>query len=194
MKHAVALMVAAQLLAPLAVLHAADLEETFTRPDDASKHSCYWYWMFGNIETNALAEPTEDKTVSATPNALVLFNPALVLAPLVGFNFEKGFDRVTEERMGTNPERISPAHHITKNAPPTIIFHGRADTTVPFPTSEAFTTKMKAAGNRCELVGFDGAAHSFYHSEPFFTQTQTAADGFLASLGWLKASPTGIKD
>ena len=47
---------------------------------------------------------------------------------------------------------------------------------------------MIKAGNRCELVGFDGANHGFYHREPFFTQTMKAADKFLASLGWLKGS------
>ena len=134
-------------------------------------------------------ERSEDKDISGTPNALVLFNPALVLAPIDGFDRERSSaPRITEERMGTKPENISPAHHITKNGPPTIIFHGRADTTVPFVTAEAFTVKMKASGNRCELVGFDGANHGFYHREPFFTQTMNAADKFLASLGWLKES------
>ena len=55
MKNAITLFLAL-LLAPLAGLQAYDLEETFTRPDDASKPACYWYWMFGNIETNAIAK------------------------------------------------------------------------------------------------------------------------------------------
>lgn len=137
----------------------------------------------------AFDEPTEDKNVSATPNALVLFNPALVLAPLDGYKHE-GSGKIAEWRMGTRPENISPAHHITKNAPPTIIFHGRADTTVPFVTAEAFTAKMKEAENRCELVGFDGQTHGFFNREPFSTQTQKATDKFLASLGWIKESAT----
>ena len=136
-------------------------------------------------------EPNEDKNISATPNALILFNPGVVLAPLDGYESEgKGKSKVKgkiiEWRFGTKPENISPAHHITTNAPPTIIFHGRADTTVPFLTVEAFTAKMKAAGNRCELVGFDGQQHGFFNSEPFLSQTLKATDKFLASLGWLK--------
>ncbi|MCE9518080.1 MAG: alpha/beta hydrolase [Verrucomicrobia bacterium] len=130
--------------------------------------------------------PTEDKTVSATPNALVLFNPGLVLAPLNGNNFGGSGKRATEERFGTKPENISPAHHVKKGAPPTIIFHGKADTTVPYATVEAFTDLMIKAGNRCELVGFDGEQHGFFNSEPFLSQTLKAADKFLTSLGWLK--------
>lgn len=132
-------------------------------------------------------EPTEDKTVSATPNALVLFNPALVLAPMDGYNFGDIGKRATEKHYGTKPKNISPAHHICKGAPPTIIFHGKADTTVPYMTTEAFAAEMIKAGNRCELVGFDGESHGFFNREPCFTQTLKAADKFLTSLGWLKA-------
>ena len=134
----------------------------------------------------AFDEPNEDKTVSATPNALVLFNPGLVLAPLDGNKFGGSGKRATEERFGTKPENISPAHHVKKGAPPTIIFHGKADTTVPYVTVEAFTAEMIKAGNRCELVGFDGQQHGFFNNEPFLSQTLKAADKFLASLGWLK--------
>ena len=132
-------------------------------------------------------EPSEDKTVSAVPNALVLFNPALVLAPIEGFSLAEGFGtRVPEERMGTKPEKISPAHQVTRNGPPTIIFHGREDTTVPFASAEAFTAKMKSLGNRCELHSFDGQKHGFFNGDEFKQKTLAEADTFLVSLGWLK--------
>ena len=132
-------------------------------------------------------EPTDDKNISATPNALVLFNPALVMAPMEGLNLDKSFGaRVPEERLGTKGENISPAHHVSSNAPPTIIFHGRADTTVPFATVEAFAAKMKAAGNRCEVIGYDGQPHGFFNHEPWLDKTQAEADKFLTALGWLK--------
>jgi dipeptidyl aminopeptidase/acylaminoacyl peptidase len=117
---------------------------------------------------------------------LVLFNPALVLAPMDSYTFDVSGARVSEERFGTKPEKISPAHHVKQGAPPTIIFHGKADTTVPYATTEAFTAGMTKAGNRCELVGFDKQPHGFFNREPFLTQTQKAADRFLVSLGWLK--------
>jgi acetyl esterase len=139
-------------------------------------------------------EPTEDKAVGSVPNALVLFNPALVLAPMEGLALEGFGTRVPAERLGAAPEKLSPAHHVKKGAPPTIIFHGKADTTVPYATAEKFEHVMKAAGNRCELVGFDGEGHGFFNlgrgDNTAYHATLVATDRFLASLGWVKGDPT----
>lgn len=78
---------------------------------------------------DAFDEPGEDRSVSAAPNALVLFNPALTLAPLPGWKAEGFGTSVGAERLGCAPPAISPAHHVRPGAPPAIIFHGRADTT-----------------------------------------------------------------
>ena len=136
---------------------------------------------------SAFDEPGEDQNISATPNALVLFNPALVLAPMEGLKVSVSPERVSAERFGTKPENISPAHHVKAGTSPTIIFHGRADKTVPFTTAEAFAAKMKAAGNRCELVGYEGQSHGFFNQEPWLAKTTAEMDKFLVSLGWLPA-------
>ncbi len=135
-------------------------------------------------------EPAEDKKISSVPNALVLFNPALVLAEMEGLTLEGFGTRVPEERMGTAPKNLSPAHHVKKGAPPTIIFHGKADTTVPYATAEAFTRVMQAAGNRCELVGYEGQPHGFFNhgrKGGKYAETLAASDAFLVSLGWIGA-------
>ncbi len=138
--------------------------------------------------------PNEDKAVSSVPNALVLFNPALVLADLAGLDLEGFGTRVPEDRMGTAPKNISPAHHVKQGTPPAIIFHGKADTTVPYATADAFARAMKAAGNRCELVGFEGQPHGFFNfgrgDNSNYHATLVATDRFLASLGWLQGEPT----
>jgi acetyl esterase/lipase len=131
----------------------------------------------------------EDQAVSSVPNALVLFNPVLVLAPLDGVNLEGFAEKVGKERLGTEPADLSPAHHVKAGAPPTIIFHGKADTTVPYVTAEAFAAAMKKAGNRCELVGYDAQAHGFFNfgrgDGLYYRETLAAADRFLVSLGYL---------
>jgi acetyl esterase len=133
-------------------------------------------------------EPDEDQEVSATPDALVLFNPALVLAPLPGFTPDGFGVRVPAERLGCEPERLSPAHHVKPTWPPAIILHGRADSTVPIETAEVFAERMRQAGNRCELIGYDDQPHGFFNREPWRSRTLAEVDAFFVSLGWIDAA------
>jgi acetyl esterase/lipase len=137
-----------------------------------------------------LEEAGEDLTVSSRANALVLFNPALVLAAVPDAGLDQSAFAKLAGRLGTEPEAVSPYHHVKRGAPPTIIFHGKADTTVPYGTVEAFARKMAAAGNRCELEGYDGQTHGFFNygrgNNEYFEKTLKRADQFLVSLGWLK--------
>jgi len=134
--------------------------------------------------------PGEDTSVSSRPDALALFNPALVLAK-VDDRPPLDPDRVSglADRMGVPPRQLSPIHHVSGSAPPTIIFHGRDDKTVAFWTAEAFCDAMKEAGNRCELVGFDGQGHGFFNhgrgDNSNYQKTIDALDKFLVSIGFL---------
>ena len=131
-----------------------------------------------------LDAPGEDTSVSAVPNALVLFNPALVMAPIEGVDLKGFASNSSAERYGCEPEAISPIHHVKPGQPPTLILHGKADTTVPITTAEAFAAAMKKAGNRCELVGYDGQPHGFFNGAKY-DETLADADRFLVSLGYL---------
>ncbi|MCX6610133.1 MAG: alpha/beta hydrolase [Acidobacteria bacterium] len=81
-------------------------------------------------------EDGDKLSISSKPNVLLLFNPVLVLAP--GEAVDPGLNRALTERLGGDPKAVSPFHHLSKDAPPTIIFHGKADTTVPYRTVEAY--------------------------------------------------------
>jgi len=113
------------------------------------------------------------------PNALVLFNPVL-----------NATEPRLADRFNGRAAELSPTHHVKSDAPPTIIFHGTADETVPIETIEHFTQLMIAAGNRCELVKFPGKGHAFFNygrdnNEPY-NETVAAADRFLTELGFLR--------
>jgi acetyl esterase/lipase len=128
----------------------------------------------------------DDKSVSCIPDALVLFNPGTVMAPFPGLDL-KGFGAgLDKAKFGCEPTEISPLHHVKKGTPPTIIFHGKADTTVPYTTVEKFAEVMKTAGSRCELIGYEGQPHGFFNKAKY-AETLAATDAFLVSLGYLPA-------
>ena len=143
-----------------------------------------------------LDEPDEDLSVSSVPNALALFNPALLLAPFgkVSLDAEKLKDIAT--RTGVEPHRISPIHNVRSGQPPMIAFHGTADTTVPFETIRLFETETRKAGNTFNLHGYGGQSHGFFNygrgGNPgeYFLRTVHALDEFLIGLGYLEGDPT----
>ena len=128
---------------------------------------------------DGLDEQTEDLTTSSRPNAMVLFNPAT--------------DVANNPRWGARALEGSPLQHVDEGDSPAILFHGRSDRAVPYATAVAFCDAMQDAGNRCELVGFDGRPHGFfnYHrSRVAYTNTVWHMDRFLASLGYVEGEPT----
>jgi len=144
-------------------------------------------------------EDDEKPVVSSMPNALVLFNPAVVLAPVEGQPDLLPADKAAaiRERANGKPQEISPYHFVRSGMPPSIIFHGTNDEAVPFPTVVAFQKAMVAAGNRCELKEYEGQRHGFFN--PGRGQGEARAEGtrnyyrtlkeldlFLESLGYLK--------
>ncbi|QDV82521.1 alpha/beta hydrolase fold domain-containing protein [Planctomycetes bacterium TBK1r] len=142
-----------------------------------------------------LDESGENTSVSSRPNAMALFNPAVVLAKI---NDRPPLDpeklKGLAERMGTDPRALSPVHHVDSNAPPTILFHGKADETVPYWTAEAFCQAMKKAGNACELIGFEGQGHGFFNhgrgDNSNYQSTIRELDQFLVSHGFLEPQRT----
>ena len=136
-------------------------------------------------------EASEDRRISSTPNALALFNPALVLAPVNGVD-PLGPERTKEmaDRMGVPPANLSPYHHLGRGLPPTIVFHGVADTTVPFKTAQQYVDKAKQFGNQCKLIGYPDQQHGFFNhsrgAKGRYQQTLEELDRFLVSLGYLE--------
>ena len=136
--------------------------------------------------------------ITSMPNALALFNPAVVLAPVDGHPGLLSAEKAADIRARTDgrPEEISPYHFVRPGLPPTILFHGTMDEAVPFSTVEVFVKAMTAAGNRCELNAYEGQAHGFFNpgrgagqpreeASRFFYRTIRGLDDFLVSLGYL---------
>ncbi|MBM3333673.1 alpha/beta hydrolase [Candidatus Sumerlaeota bacterium] len=142
---------------------------------------------------DGLDEQGEDQKVSSKPNALVLFNPAIALAPFEGMpSVGEEVVQGLKERMGAEPKSLSPAHQVKRGVPPTIMFFGTNDRLLS--GAQFFQKNMKEAGNRCELLTYEGQAHGFFNfgrgDNKFFRDTVEQMDKFLASLGYISGEPT----
>jgi len=137
---------------------------------------------------DGLDDPQDDTSISAKSNAMVLFNPV----------YDNGPDAWGHQRVGDRYKEFSPAHNISPDDPPAIVFLGSNDKLVPVSTAEKFQQEMRDAGIRSELMIFEGQPHGFFNygkqnNEPYYA-TVIAMDKFLASLGWLEGSPTLKKE
>ena len=85
------------------------------------------------------------------PAALVLFNPAIDLfnpAPIYLKPVARG---------------ISPSVLPIEGLPPMIILQGKADSVTPYDAAHAYCGRINAAKQTCQLVGYAGAEHGFFH-------------------------------
>lgn len=120
----------------------------------------------------------DDLTISTRPAALVLFNPAVNLD-------------IALTRRGLSSEqaaellKLSPYQHLKAGAPPAIIFHGSADTTVPIATVESYAARVRELGGEASVSVFEGKAHAFFNREPEVWETLKQAESFLEKEGLL---------
>jgi acetyl esterase/lipase len=125
-----------------------------------------------------LPDTAADAGIPVRPDALVLFNPILNLAP----------GQPDHDRVADRWQSISPFHHVGKAMPPTLILSGDSDQEVPVATLEAFCADIRAKGGQCETHIYPGAGHGFFNVEVqggrYFKATTQAVAEFLLRLGW----------
>ncbi|HEY1109671.1 MAG TPA: alpha/beta hydrolase, partial [Opitutaceae bacterium] len=124
------------------------------------------------VTLDAINESTDDLKVPIKPASLVLFNPAAKLRSIR-----------SQDTPGSNA--VDPFIHLKAGHPPTIIFHGEDDTTVPIVTVRDYAAKVKELGGQCEVVGFPGQLHAFFNKEPFVWDTLKQSEAFLEKQGQL---------
>ena len=127
---------------------------------------------------------TDDKSVSAKSNAMVLFNAV----------FDNGPGGWGSKRVALRYKEFSPFHNVSNDDPPALVFLGSDDKLIPVKTAYDFQSMMKKEKVRCEVMIFDGQPHGFFNhgraGNKYYYETVLAMDKFLASLGWLEGAPT----
>ena len=129
-------------------------------------------------------DPMDDLKISPKSNAMLLYNPV----------FDNGPGGWGTARVGERYKELSPAHNISKDDPPAIVFLGSKDNLIPVKTVETFKENMTKAGVRCETHIYEGQGHGFFNygkgDGKYYYETLLETDKFLASLGWIKGPPT----
>lgn len=137
---------------------------------------------------NGINEKSDDLSVSAVPNALLLFNPV----------YDNGPGGYGHKQFGDRYREISPRHNIRRGMPPAIVFFGTKDGLVPVSTAKAFQKEMRAVDSQSELFLYEGQPHGFFNhakfrpqaSPVFYYQTMLETDRFLTALDFLAGEPT----
>jgi acetyl esterase/lipase len=121
-----------------------------------------------------LSAPASDR-----PVALVLFNPAL---DIIRYTASL---RIPADKAAA----VSPSVMPLASLPPTIIFHGVADTTVPIQVSRDFCAKARALKRECTVIEYPGMTHGFFNSRTPDPKTGISphADTTAKTLAFLAA-------
>jgi acetyl esterase len=134
---------------------------------------------------SALHPHTDETKPSQKPAAIILFGP-------ISDTTVKGVgnELFADPKIG---KALSPSSFLPqKELPPCLIFHGKADRVVPFKLSERFAKRYRRRRNRCDLMEFQNAGHTFFNynsDEQNYELTLRAADHFLVELGLLEPDP-----
>jgi len=125
---------------------------------------------------------SDDKSISAVPNAMVLFNPAMNIATL--FKQRDTGDSPINLEMA---EAITPNSFVAKDTPPAILFFGTADKLKA--GGDEYVKKAREIGLRAEMWTAADMPHGFFNREPWIQVTTRKMDEYLISLGYLGGDP-----
>lgn len=133
-------------------------------------------------------DPADDARISPKPDAMVLFNPALLHGE--------------EERQPPEAQRpafksLSPWANVSPDDPPGLILVGSEDGLLLPHKVKEFQALCEKNGVRMDAVIYPGEGHGFFglkKSEDRFYDTVREMEKFLASLGWIEGAPTLTQD
>ncbi len=134
--------------------------------------------------TEGVDSEKDDLTISPKSNAMLLFNPV----------YNNGPGGWGTARVKDAYKKFSPAHNLTSDDPPSIVFLGDQDKLIPVATAEDFRDTLRKNGVQSELRIFKNQGHGFFNhgrnDNRFYRQTVIDCDEFLQGLGWLEGPAT----
>ncbi len=127
----------------------------------------------GTALFNQVNDANDPVDISPVPNVLVPLFPVIDTSP-AGYG---------NQRIGKRWRELSPVDHVRSGLPPTIIFHGTADTVTPFAGAKKYQELAIQKGNCCELVVHKQGKHGYLmFDDKLYLETLKQIEDFLASL------------
>ena len=127
----------------------------------------------------------DDKAISAKPNAMVLFNPALAIA--WDERMPKEVREIAQQKMSGRShvpiKDVSPLTYASTKQPPCIMFFGTADRLLE--GARLYQKDSQKANNICEIITYEEQGHGFFNRGEYYDLTLAAADTFFVDCGWL---------
>ncbi|TWT98694.1 prolyl oligopeptidase family serine peptidase [Neorhodopirellula pilleata] len=125
-------------------------------------------------------DPSDPRDVSPVPQACVLLFPVIDTSP-------EGYGAA---KIGERWEELSPVAQVSESTPPSILFHGSADTVTPLAGAIAFESAMKQRSIRCDLVVHEGGKHGYLMSDrKLLNETLDQATEFLKEMNLVGSPP-----
>lgn len=122
----------------------------------------------------------DDPVIASQPRGLVLLNPAIDLVDAWSGGRKKC------ETAGIDPKSFSPAHHVRKKLPSTLVLSGENDSVIPPKLIRRFQQRMREAGNECQFIEYPDAGHGFFNygreDNKYFQWTMWAFEDFLRDV------------
>jgi acetyl esterase/lipase len=156
---------------------------------DSSRLAAYGFSAGGHLAAALATIPDPERTkVDFSPQALVMLSPAVSLA---GESYFEGL------LLGkTTTTALSPDEQIHGRIPPTIIFQGVLDTTVPICGVRRFCAHAREYGSDCQIIEYpllghllsrklDEQTYSFDPDPKAVADSIAKGDAFLAAHGFL---------
>jgi acetyl esterase/lipase len=150
--------------------------------------------LAATLAIDTFDDPADDLTISCQPQALVLYNPVLDFPAIFGEAHAHEMLWFTIPGKSSDEEKIklltdcSPAEHLKKDTPPTLIFYGDNDSLLN--TARPFAENSIALGNKVDIIDAPKVGHGFFNQPGWHQTTLVKTDQFLASLNFLQGPPT----
>jgi acetyl esterase len=124
--------------------------------------------------------PGDGLSISAVPNAMVLYNP--------GLNPSANGREILDAQGKPIAKAISPNLFLHAKAPPAILFFGTADALAA--SGVEYLAKANELGLEVEPWWATDQPHGFFNETPWLEVTTWQLDRFLTRLGYLSGEPT----